>query len=644
MASTTALPKTWARTSTEHILRSPLRHLDTAEVSAAAMIESRNREIHLPPVSTYRWWARRTGAVNGALLDAFSRDVEGRLLVADMFAGGGVIPLVAIVRGHQVYAQDLNSWPAAGLTAMLALPSAEELQAAASTLEQWAHTETKVAYGTVLSDGSPGLISHTFRVATAQCTSCGKRARMFPHALVTLLTRKERGNTEAWLACRHGHLFRGDASGVLCCSECQDAVDPKANYTSRRSITCDCGHTDRLADRASTWDWEVVLVERTTTGRRELDKPTEAEIEAANSAHWAPAMSLGAIPEGQETRVLRRHGFTSWDQLYPSRQRVLLERMLERAAKCHKDPDVVRAVSMAVIGSAEMAGHLSRWDRFYLKSYEAMAGHRFNLTTLAVEPNVWGTAGSGRGTVLRRLNQLVKAASWLHARTGQDLVVEGPMRLSDQVTPMNDCDVRVVEGSSETMLLPDGSVHLALTDPPYHDDVQYSELSAPLRAWARLADTDLSGEAVVNAATGQLTDDGAYEDLLARIFSEVRRTLRADGHLIFSYANRSPEAWTSVLAALQRAGLRAVGCEIVHSENETDAAKRNVRACTLDLILDLIPIGDSSVKQHRPNPATQSPEVEFLLLVADTFLKVGCLPEGWRAHFQSTLRSTEFLS
>jgi adenine-specific DNA methylase len=43
---------------------------------------------------------------------------------------------------------------------------------------------------------------------------------------------------------------------------------------------------------------------------------------------------------------------------------------------------------------------------------------------------------------------------------------------------MNDWDVRVVEGSSEQMVLPSDSVHLVLTDPPYHDDVQYAELSA----------------------------------------------------------------------------------------------------------------------------------------------------------------------
>jgi putative DNA methylase len=617
--------------------------LDSEQVSAASKAESRNREVHIPPVSTYRWWARRTSAVNGAILDAFQVDFPDRLLVADMFAGGGVIPLSAVIRGHQVYAQDLNPWSVAGLAGMLGLPDPRLLKEAAATLEQWVHTEVESAYGTTLSDGTRGHIAHTLRVATAECTGCGERARMFPHALVSLLTRKERGESYAWLACRNGHLFTADISRNRRCPDCSGLVDPAASYTPRRKVECVCGHVDRLAERAETWRWEVVLVERTGARRRELAKPTAAEIQAADDGRWSPSQDLGMIENGQETRVLLRHGFSSWNQLYPARQRALLSRVLDVASRCSPDPGVVRAVTMAVVGSAEMAGYLSRWDRFYLKSYEAMSGHRFNLTTLVVEPNVWGTVASGRGTVLRRMAQLVKAAEWLKEQTGRQLHIEGPLSGTGPIAPMGDWDARVVEGSSERMLLPTGSVHLALTDPPYHDDVQYSELSAPLRAWARLANGALAGEAVVNATTGQLTDDGAYERLLTRIFTEVRRVLQPDGHLIFSYANRSPDAWIALFSALQSAGMRAVGCEIVHSENETDQTKRKVRACALDLILDLVPVGKAPLAPHVPAASITGSEADFLHVVARTFMRIGSLEDNWAHLFRAELRNSRFL-
>lgn len=621
---------------------SPLRHLDTEAVSAAARAETRNREVHLPPISTYRWWARRAVAINRALVQAVNLDNPGILTVADPFAGGGVIPLAALIEGHRVYAQDLNPWAARGLAAMVGLPAADDIREAAATLEQWVSTEIRAAYGTKLADGTQAFVSHTIRVATAECTSCGTRSRMFPHALVSLLRRKERGDAQAWLACKRGHLFLGDSSGRRRCPTCRTITDPAEGYTIGRQVLCGCGHTDSLSDRAYTWHWEVALVERSAGNRRELGLPTEAELKAAQASHWHPTKSLGNIPDGQETRVLLRHGFTSWDQLYPPRQRYVLERLLEAAKHCSTDPAVVEAITMAILGTAEMAGHLSRWDRFYLKSYEAMAGHRFNLTTLAVEPNVWGTVAAGRGTVLRRLRQLIKAAEWLTANTALPPLVEGPLPGIGDITAF-DGDVRVVEGSSERMLLPSGSTDLVLTDPPYHDDVQYSELSLPLRAWADLAGGALEGEAVVNGTTGQLTGFGAYEDLLCRIFTESRRVLRSDGHLIFTYANRSPAAWSALFAALQAAGLKAVGCEIVHSENETDHAKRGVRSCTLDLIMDLVPAGAQSAKPHQPRAIGIDEESQFLRSVAATFLKVGVLAEGWRNSFETELNRSSFL-
>jgi SAM-dependent methyltransferase len=301
-----------------------------------------------------------------------------------------------------------------------------------------------------------------------------------------------------------------------------------------------------------------------------------------------------------------------------------------------------------------MAGLLSRWDRYYLKSYESMAGHRFNFTTLPIEPNPWGNLASGRGTTLRRLAQLVKAAEWLRERSGRRLVVQGPLTANSAVIPalagedvdgrpVDGPDVVVVSGSSQRQLLPAASVDLVLTDPPYHDDVQYGELSQPLRAWAGLPAQDVSGDAVVNRATGQLAAAGSYGALLTSIFRESSRLLRPDGHLIFSYANRDPRVWVELLTALQQAGLRAAGCEVVHSENETDNAKRGVRACTLDLLLDLVPLSGLTVEQHRP-PQGAGDEAAFLSIVSHYALQVGSLAAGWDEEFLEKAADAAFLS
>jgi len=629
-------------------IRSILRHLDAEAVSAAARRETRNREVHLPPVTVYRWWARRTESVFGAIIDAFSQDYLGHLLIADPFVGGGVIPLAAILRGHRVYAQDVNPWATFGLATMLALPETTDIRAAAERLHKLAEPLLHAAYGTTFSDGSPALIAHTFRVATAECSRCKTRARLFPHALISLLRRKERGEVDAFLACPAGHLFLGHVDRTGICDTCRAHTDPSAAYTRGRLVVCQtCSHSERLEERArsGSWKWEVILVERAGRRRREIAIPSPGEIAQAEAFQWAPARDLGTIPDGKETRVLLRHGFGCWADLYPRRQRVVMESLLGLCDSATDDEAVRNTLRIAIHSTAEMAGLLSRWDRWYLKSYEAMAGHRFNFTTLAAEPNVWGTDSSGRGTVGRRLQRYAKAAAWLRNRISRRLLIETGLAGSREwpSAPLS-ADVRVVQGSSEQMVMPDKSVDLVLTDPPYHDDVQYDELSLLLRAWARLPADRLRDEAVVKDRMGGSIPFGDYRELLTRIFAEARRILRPEGHLVFSYANREPRAWVDVLRAVEQAGLRAVGYTIVHSENETDFAKRGVGACTLDIILDLVSLGDRAVEQWSPTTPPSGPEEDFLRTVGDTFLQLGELRDGWETAFVDILRASHFLN
>lgn len=626
---------------------SSLRHIAQATISEAAKAETRNRERHLPPVSVYRWWARRTEAVNGALLDAAIKELatERKLLIADPFVGGGVIALSALKRGHSIYAQDLNPWVAGGLATMLSLPAKVILEAAGKALRDAAAPLAQRAYGTKFSDGSPAQISHALRVAVSNCSACNHRHRLFPHALVTLTKRKERGHAEAMLACRNGHLFRGDPSDLSTCPECNVRVDPTEAYQPVRMVTCPaCGHQENLEARARSgaWTWELVLVERSDGVRRELAIPTAAEKMQADDASWKPRRQLGGIPNSPETRVLKRHGFRSWADIYPKRQRFIMEQMLRLTRSICPDQKAQAALTMALLGTAEMAGLLSRWDRFYLKSYESMASHRFNFTTLAAEPNLIGVGLHGRGTLRRRLHLFEKAASWFEAN---QIDTSADVRRNDGAGLVGGTvgRVTVVAGSSERMLLPDNSADLVLTDPPYHDDVQYHELSLPFRAWANLTRSRLLGEAVAIPHCVSLSGHKAYRGVLQKIFAELRRVLKPEGRLLFSYANREPAAWVNLFAALREAGFQPLGYTILHSENEGDHAKRNGRACNLDLILELVPDSTQTGALWRPDQVFNTDEERYLIAVGEAFLESGTLINGWETKLLARLRSEVFV-
>ncbi len=626
-----------------------LAQLRPERVGARARSETRQREKIVPPVSSYRWWARRTMAVTDSILAAYKRLRGEGGLVADPFVGGGIVAFAALARGYQIYAQDINSWVAHGLATTLRLPPSDELLEAKRQLEAKLQPLLDEAYKTEMASGHDGIVTHTVRVAAATCPRCGIERRLYPYAMTSLVKRKETKAGEAFLACRRGHLFRSNIRARKCV-ECTEWVDPDERYLVGRRTTCpSCGLESSLADlmrRGVTW--LPILVQRAGREQRELSHPSEGEIERSKDRPWNPTTNLGPIPLGVETRVLLRHGFQNWESLYPARQRAVLESLLQAVAALDVTEPVLMALELAAVGVAETAGYASRWDRWYLKNYETMALHRFNFTTLSAEPNVWGAYRYGRGTFSQRVRAMAKASDWLRSEVGNSVLVEGPWDSSSPRSALTeDVAARVVLGSSERMALPDAVVNLVLTDPPYHDDVQYGELSMPLRAWAKLGVHDGRGDAAVNRVNGNAGDVESYRGLLSNLFREIHRVLESDGRFVFSYANKEPTAWIALFQALEDAGFHAVEYQVVHAENETGPWKAGMVSCDSDLLLEASPrrqAGQGRACADRNRHVSGGNEGAFLSVIGEQFLSVGNLGSDWQGDFKRKLLASPFLA
>ena len=367
------------------------------------------------------------------------------------------------------------------------------------------------AYSTTFWDGTPATIAHTLRVAVVNCPGCGAEIRLCTTGFVSLMERVNCDGHTGWVSCHAGHIQRGPGDRRTRCRACNRFVNPAVRYTPQRRFRCyACGHQTKI-HTAAPMRWVTVLVERTAPGRREIDMPTAAEVAAADDKSWPAQPRLPAITAGLETDVLIRHGITRWDHAFPRRQQAMLHALLAAIdSSAQGDDQAAATLRAAVTGSVEMAGHLSRWDARYLKPYEAVTNHRYNFTTLSAEPNVWGAPQSGRGTVNRRLEHLGKAGNWYGERLGRSIVVCGPIGVDSQRTPVGrSVNVRVVAGSSVRLVVPEASIDLVCTDPPYHDDVMYGELSELLRAWSGMGIPRVDGEAVVS---DDATDNVGYED------------------------------------------------------------------------------------------------------------------------------------
>jgi putative DNA methylase len=142
-------------------------------------------------------------------------------------------------------------------------------------------------------------------------------------------------------------------------------------------------------------------------------------------------------------------------------------------------------------------------------------------------------------------------------------------------------------GSAAALPLPAGSVDHVVTDPPYFDSVQYSDLAGFFRAWlAQLLPEAAGWDYDARASAVDIEGDAHYARVLGTIFAECRRVLKPEtGRLIFTFHHWRAAAWSALTLALRAGGFRLAEHAVVHAENPTSVHVVNLRALLHDAVL-----------------------------------------------------------
>lgn len=565
---------------------SVLARINWQSVTKDVLAQQGNREDHTPAISVFRWWARRPHALIGAILDAAVRDCpRGRLHVSDPFSGGGTVAFEAARRGLPTYAQDLYPWPTTGLAVGLARCSVPDfLDAASRLLASLAHLRPSYCR----EDGIE--LSHIIRVRLGVCPKCRGRIHLFPYPLISLASRSK-NEQKAYFGCSACGAIHRDARDI---ASWKCSCGRRNTTSACPSGTLGCPHCDFSVRPREFFgkqpEWNPVLVQeiRVMEGRERAslrpadpDDPTEAVPASEEFSEMRQP-----IPEGLETHRLRESGFAFWGDLYTARQaRVLIDGL-----RLIKGTDVVEAcknrMALALIGTAEMPAFLSRWERFHLKAFEALANHHYSDTTLVVETNPLSPIG--RGTLPQRLKSAVKALDWALRDLPPSLPSKQVHATGKAVDPVE--GIYIATGNSSRQALKDGVIELVLTDPPYYDDVQYGELARLFHYWLakyqHLSDFSENEEAVPNRHRDAQHE--FYVKSIAACFQECQRTLAPGGRLILTFHNKKMQAWRALSAALQRSRFAIRSIAVVRAENAADHGKRNGKGMLHDLVLECL--------------------------------------------------------
>jgi hypothetical protein len=204
----------------------------------------------------------------------------------------------------------------------------------------------------------------------------------------------------------------------------------------------------------------------------------------------------------------------------------------------------------------------------------------------------------------------------------------------------------VVNGSATDLSwLPDESIDLVFTDPPFGANINYSEMNILWESWLQ-AFTDAADEAVVNRVQGKDVD--AYRELMAQCLREAFRVLRPGHWLLLVFMNSSSRIWAALQSAIAAAGFEIRRVDSFDKQHGTFKHFVSGNTAGEDLVLhclkpaaaasaDLegpVSIADAaaSIDRFLDQTACEAPTTVYLHVERDTALDVRKLYSDWMAR------------
>ena len=572
-----------------------------------AQLALREGQSTSPLYRVHRWFARRLGSQFRAILTALSLEPHeadrfwdtylGRIPleganVLDPFVGGGTSLIEAERCGANVIGYDID--PVATFITRFELEATtfDPAGQAISTLCDSVSEQVAPFHWTSIPEVGEREVLHHFWVECRVCGSCDAPFEVHPHYRLALSKEKKR----QWVFCKNCHEVAElsiDRKELRC--QCGTRTKIRKGTLSRGKVQCPfCRKVSGLADRGEhpqRPQWRLFAqeyLEESPTGitrhfKRATDKDRDlycqaqrflADVEEVNGC-LAPDR---AIPRnGRSDNRPMIHGFFRYRDLFNDRQLLHLT-LLGQAIKDLETLQDRQLLAMAFSEHLTTNCMYAAYAFGYRRISPMFSIHSYRHITRPVEINPW-LDGIGRGTFPNVLSKIARAVEFARAPT--ELDPSGGRKVSHVCRPKADLSIStdpqtVLNGSSRASIstktsedlsaIPDDSIDLILTDPPYFDNLSYSELSDFYLAWHQslgISESPYDNPKLIapieaNLALTDRTDHSVevYRTRLQHVFTECHRVLNAGGVLVFTYHHKSPKAWGALGDTLARSGFK----------------------------------------------------------------------------------------
>ena len=600
---------------------------DVAFANAIARLESYNKHHYRPNSYLHKWWARRCGSTFRLILKQLAADEAARdyyapgglagKIILDPMMGGGTTLHEAIRLGANVIGADLDPIPVLQARASLTDIPLIELEQAYKRFERSLQAELNPYFLTNCPACGTAVPFRFVLYGLRRRCACG------PVLVVDSLVVRQESNGSFIHICPHEHHILQD--GQVISAAAAAARLPLVEKGNQVCGGCNGRYEDDLEQPFYARYEPLVVVGRCrqrhcaqTLFFKAPDWLDREAVQRADEARAAlpldPANFL--VEPGRKSVHLQRRGVDHYLDLFSSRQLLYLE-----AARRHLpefEPAIRLNLALLVSTSLEfnamLCGYKGKGKRRAGAIRHVFAHHAYSFPYTAVENNpVYYRQSSGTLAKLfhariRRGRQwaqsprerVVSSQYSVDSNQKRFVEIEGEVDMGQEVSDVADLGTGsrrflLLQGSSTALGLADKSVDFIVTDPPYFDSVQYSDLAAFFRVWLRqlLPDAAEWGYDVAESAVDphKLDRESRYAELLTGIFKECGRVLGENGRFIFTFHHWNPKAWAALTYALRQADFRLVNHYVVHAENPISVHINNMKALVHDAILVLTPRG-----------------------------------------------------
>ena len=599
-------------------------------VSELAEIESWRKEVHRPIYHIHKWWANRLGSVFRAILlgaalpeserlaDVFYRKHNfSKLTVFDPFMGSGTTIGEAHKLGFTALGRDINPVACESVRVALGQLDRDALLQAFARLSSGVGERLRNLYRTTDDEGHDCDALYYFWVTTIACPACSQRVDLFPSYIFARNAYPDR-KPEVRVCCPGcGGILSADVSDTnVRCSYCHLAFNPQQGPASGASATCQhCRHVFSIAKTAKALgrppEHRLFAKMVLTSSDGKLYLPTtpkdqrayqSCSEELARSTIPLPSLELA---DGYNTRQVLNYAYRCWREFFNDRQLIALG-WLHQAILELPDDNVRAAMLTTFSGALEFNNMFASYKGEGTGAIRHMfAHHILKPERVPIEGNVWGTSKSSGAFATLFRSRLLRAITYRAApfevavervnghKEGKRIYgASSPFlgRVSTQWPPQTTIKrgISLSCGSSASTGLTAKSVDVVITDPPFFDNVHYSELADFFFAWQQLEPSPFTQDLSTTRHPEEVQDVEVqqFAAKLRAVFSECCRVLKDDGLLVFSYHHSRADGWTALADAIVGAGLSFVNCHPVKAEMSVAAPKSQAKEpIQLDVLL-----------------------------------------------------------